>query len=147
MFGKIHIGKHQRGLWFRDGDFHKLLEPGDHRLWALVFRPVRNRVEIVDTLETRFDHKLFDALIDEPELRKELVVVDLKDHECAFIWKDGRLAYILGSGRHAFWKRPADLEVERFDVDDFEFEHARSETVRKHPRRRKGAGRHRCRRT
>ncbi len=27
MFTKIRIKKHERGLWFRHGDFRKLLQP------------------------------------------------------------------------------------------------------------------------
>src|SRR2546421_6367934 len=33
MFKKIHIRKHERGLWFRKGDFHRLLMPGSYFIW------------------------------------------------------------------------------------------------------------------
>src|SRR5688500_17455699 len=101
MFHKIHIRKHERGLLFRKGDFHKLLAPGSHYVWHGLF--TANRVEIADTLKVRFEHPLLESLLREPELRSALLVVDLTDTERALVWKDARLFAILGPGRHAFW--------------------------------------------
>ena len=56
MFRMFHIREHQRGLWFRRGDFQDVLMPGS--TWLL--HPA-DTVEIVDTLVTRFEHKLLDA--------------------------------------------------------------------------------------
>ncbi len=133
MFGLVRIRKHERGLWFRHGDFHGLLEPGKYRLWSRLWSRVRDRVEIMDTLHTRFEHPLADVLVTQPALQRELTVVDLSDHERAIVWKDDRIACVLGPGRHAFWKTPYALTVERFDVDAFEFEHPRVEAILAHP--------------
>jgi len=129
MFTNVHIKKHERGLVFRDGDFLQLLQPGDYRIWNLTGR---NSVQVVNTLETQFRHALLDVLILEPELMEELLVVDLGDSERAIVWKDERLAYLLGPGRHAFWLANGRLRVERFDVTQFRFEHPRLQVILRH---------------
>src|SRR5512136_3114323 len=96
MFGKVRIRKHERGLWFRHGDFKRLLAPGTYRLWGRLWSLSRDTVEIVSTLQTRFAHPLLDVLIGNDEVRDALMLVDLADAERALLWKDGRLACILG---------------------------------------------------
>jgi regulator of protease activity HflC (stomatin/prohibitin superfamily) len=59
--------------------------------------------------------------------------VDLSDTERALVWKDNRLAFILGPGRHAFWRSPYELKVETFNVEDFRFTHPRMEAIAAHP--------------
>jgi regulator of protease activity HflC (stomatin/prohibitin superfamily) len=66
-------------------------------------------------------------------LREQLVLVELGADERALVWKDGRLGWILGPGRHAFWKRPYRVEVETFDVTALTFEHPKLEAVLTHP--------------
>src|SRR5207247_10105556 len=64
-----------------------------------------------------------------------LHVVDRTDVERALVWKDERLAYVLGPGRHAFWKTPYRLYVEKFRVDacNLWFQHPRLAVVLRHP--------------
>jgi regulator of protease activity HflC (stomatin/prohibitin superfamily) len=143
LFRKIKIRQHERGVWFRDGDFRRLLAPGDHRLWAPFWGARRDLVLPADTLATRFDHALLDVMLAQPHVRDALHVVDLTDVERALVWKDERLAYVLGPGRHAFWKTPYRLFVETFRVDGspaassagggFWFQHPRLQVVLKHP--------------
>ncbi len=130
---KIRVRQHERGLLFRHGDFQRLLKPGAYRLWSRLWSLRRTRIEIVDTLQTRFTHELLDFLLGHAEVRDALRVVDLKDDERALLWKDGRLAYVLGPGRHAFWRTPHRLEVEVFNVSDFKFDHVRLEAILTHP--------------
>jgi regulator of protease activity HflC (stomatin/prohibitin superfamily) len=146
LFRKVKIRQHERGVWFRDGDFRRLLAPGDHRLWAPFWTARRDVILPADTLATRFDHALLDVMLAEPHVRDALHVVDLTDVERALVWKDERLAYVLGPGRHAFWKTPYRLYVETFRVDGsagngagpsngggFWFQHPRLAVVLKHP--------------
>src|SRR5688572_18171830 len=121
MFTKIRIKQHERGLWFRHGDFQRVLPPGAHRFWSAR----ANKVEIVDTMKTKFEHPMLDVLLQRDHVRDALHVVDLTDVERALVWKDDRLAYIVGPGRHAFWKTPYRLYVEAFNVSAFRFEHPR----------------------
>jgi len=88
---KVHIRKHERGLWFRKGDLHRLAEPGTHWLWSRLWSPSRDRIEVVDTLKTRFEHPLLEALVKDQRLRSALEVIDLSDSDRALVWRDGRL--------------------------------------------------------
>jgi hypothetical protein len=131
LFKTIHIKSHERGLWFRHGDFQKLVDQGTYRIpfWAAA----RDSVEVVSTLVTRFEHKLLDVLLGHEDVRASLLVVDNNDAERALVWRDDRLAYIVGPGRHAFWNVPFRLTVERFDVGAFRFEHQRLAAILQHP--------------
>lgn len=131
MFKRIRIRQHERGLQFRHGDFRRLLEPGAYWLWTGVTGR-KARVEVVDTLVTRFQHPLLDAFIAQPAVQDALRIVDLNDAERALVWKDDRLAWILGPGRHAFWREPYRLDVEIFDVKALRFEHPRLEAILAH---------------
>ncbi len=129
MLGKVRIKSHERGLLFRYGDFDRLLATGAYRLWSRLWSRQRKTVEIVDTLGTKFEHKLLDVLLRDAELRAALIVVDLEDHQRALVWKDGRLAYIVGPGRHAFWREPYELTVEVFNSDGLRFDHPKLDAI------------------
>lgn len=124
------VRKHERGLLFKHGDFVRLLGPGRYWLWSNLAAPGTETVEVVNTLiGTKFEHKLLEGLVREPSVAQALTVVELTDTQRALVWKDGRLAFVLGPGRHAFWKTEAKLEVELFDVSTVRFEHAKLEAI------------------
>ena len=129
MFLKTRIQKHQVGLRFRYGDFERVLRPGLYRTVERLWDPDRAKIEVYDRLNTRFQHRMLDLLIEDEELRDELIVVDLAEEERALLWKEGRLASVLGRGRHAFWREPYQLEVERFNVRDFRFQHPKLKAI------------------
>ena len=55
MWQKIYIKQYERGLMFRRGDFVRPLGPGTYVIpfWAIV----RDRIEVVSTLKTKFEHQ------------------------------------------------------------------------------------------
>ena len=132
---KIRIRSHERCLWFRHGEFHKLLAPGVHRFAGRLLVGRRDQLVVVNALATRFEHPLLDTMLAHAHVRDALHVVDLTDVERALVWKDERLAYVLGPGRHAFWKEPYRLYVETFHVQNggFRFQHPRLAVVLQHP--------------
>src|SRR5687768_12532830 len=107
MFMKTHIKQHERGLLFREGDFVRPLGPGAHRI--PIWRAAKERIQVVDTLKTKFEHPLLDVLVRDVRLREQLAIVDLTDTQRAVVWKDGRLFALVGPGRHAFWTVPASI--------------------------------------
>jgi regulator of protease activity HflC (stomatin/prohibitin superfamily) len=131
LFKTIRIKSHERGLWFCHGEFRKLVDRGTYRIpcWAVA----RDSIEVASTLTTRFDHKLLDVLLGHEDVRSSLLVVDNNDTERALLWRDDRLAYILGPGRHAFWNFPFRLTVEQFSLGAFRFDHARLSVILQHP--------------
>jgi regulator of protease activity HflC (stomatin/prohibitin superfamily) len=133
MYTTVHIKKHERGFWFRRGDFQQVLFPGTYRLWDLPWNFGSTKIEAVDLLKTRFEHPLLDVLIDDPRLRESLIVVDLTDDERALVWRNGRLLHVLGPGRHAYWKIPHAVTVETFDVKSFRLDHPKLAAILQHP--------------
>jgi regulator of protease activity HflC (stomatin/prohibitin superfamily) len=132
MFLKVHIKQFERGLLFRRGDFIRPLGPGTYRV--PIWRIGRDRIEVVDTLKTKFEHALLaDVLLRDVRLREQLAVADLSDTQRALVWRDGRLFAIVGPGRHAFWTTPAAIAVETYDVGEFRFAHAKLATILQHP--------------
>ncbi len=131
MFSKVRIRKHEVGLWFRHGDFKQLLTSGAYRLPRIWLG--HDRVEIVDRTSSKFEHKMLDTLVAEPGVAEHLTVVELNDDERALVWKDGRLGWVLKTGRHAFWNKPAKIEIEKFNVNDFKFDHPKLEAVLNFP--------------
>ncbi|MCA9253225.1 MAG: slipin family protein [Phycisphaerales bacterium] len=129
MFGVTRIKSYEKGLLFRHGDFVRLLDPGQYRLWSRLWSASRERIERVSTLESKFEHKLLDLLVKNRGLSEAVQLVELADHERALIWKDGRLAYIVGPGRHAFWNEPYRIEVEVFDTTNLRFNHPKLEAI------------------
>src|SRR3954468_20656777 len=130
MFFKTHITAHQRGLWFRDGDFVRVLGPGTHYNWRFLWSPSADRLEGIDTLKLRLEHPLLDVLLTNDDLRRELTVIDLADGERAIVWKDGRLLTILGPGRYAYWKTVQNsIDVEVWSIDTFRFAHRKLQAV------------------
>jgi hypothetical protein len=130
---KMRVRQHERGLWFRHGNFLRLLMPGTYRLWTRLWSGARDQVEVYNTLLTRFEHPLLDVLVAHPEVERALLIVDLADNQRALVWKDSRLVYVLGPGRHAFWRTPARLHVETFEIGGVFFEHAQREAILAHP--------------
>jgi regulator of protease activity HflC (stomatin/prohibitin superfamily) len=128
----VRIKSYERGLLFRHGDCVRLLPPGRYRLWNWPWDRSGARIETVSTLATKFEHPLLDVLMKRPDLRQALTLVEPADDERALVWKDGRLAYILGPGRHAFWNEPYALTVEVFGTGTLRFEHAKLEAVLAH---------------
>jgi regulator of protease activity HflC (stomatin/prohibitin superfamily) len=132
MFKTIHIKKHERGLRFRHGDFADVLAPGAYRVpfWNLA----RDRVEIFDTTRTKFEHPQLDVLLTHGLLRDQLHVLDLNDGQRALVWRDDRLAHVVGPGRHAFWKAPFAVQTAVYDVNEqFRFSHPRLQAIVQHP--------------
>lgn len=125
-----HIQKHQLGLVFRHGDLVRVLEPGTAFVPGRIFG--QDQILVFDKLDTQLRHRKLDALLLEPAIVEHVHVVDVADDQRALVWKDGRLGWILGSGRHAFWKEPARIEVETFDVTSPRFVHPRLAAVMAH---------------
>jgi len=124
MLSVVFVRKHERGLLFDRGDFVGVLRPGRHVVFGF-----NKRVEIVDTLKTRFEHTLLEMLVKNADLQRELRVVELTDTQRAIVWKDGRALAIVGAGRHAFWATTSVIEVEVFDIGVLRFTHPKLQAI------------------
>jgi len=118
MFRKFKIGRHERGLLFRDKEFKALLQPGRH--WF--FDPlIRIRVDVVSVRDAWLRHKDLDVIARSGALQDQALVVDLKDAQRALVWIDGRFAAVLKPGQYALWTVFHDVKVDVLDVADPRF--------------------------
>ncbi len=127
------IRSHERGLLFRHGNFARILGPGDYTFWSRILGSRASEVHVFNTLESYIRHPLLETFANRPEFQAEALVFSLTDTQRALIWRDERLAFILGPGRHALWKMPYAIRVETFDVSSLRFAHPQLATVMKHP--------------
>jgi regulator of protease activity HflC (stomatin/prohibitin superfamily) len=118
---RFKVREHERGLLFEDLEFKRVLRPGGHWVWD-VLRKVR--VDIVSVRELWLNHKDLDVIAKSAALGDEARIVDLKDHERAVVWADGRIGAVLKPGLYALWTVFHDVRVEVFDARVVRLEHA-----------------------
>jgi len=121
MFVKtVKIRSFEIGLYFRDGEFKGLLTAGRH--WFI--DPLnRVRVEILSQRDPWLRHENLDEIVQSGALADRAVVIDLKDHERALVWIDGRFNQILTPGLYAYWTSLRKVRVEVVDARKVRFEH------------------------
>lgn len=123
---KVMIRGYEMGLKFRDGEFKGLLESGTH--W--IFDPLgKVRVRIVSKRDPWLVDDQLDVIVKSGLLAGKADVIDLKDHQRALVWIDGRFARILGPGQYAYWNQIREVRVEVISVSQVRFEHAEFKAI------------------
>jgi len=120
LFGRFKVREHERGLMFRDREWKGVLRPGRHFVWDPLFKVY---VDVVSVRDAWLDHKELDVIVKSGALGDEAKVLDLKDHERAVVWVDGRVEAVLKPGLFALWTVFHDVKVEVFDARAVRFDH------------------------
>ncbi len=120
MFNMIHIRSYEVGLKFRDGEFVGLLSAGKHLVWT---RLGKVRVRIVSKRDPWIVDEQLDVIVKSGKLAGKAEVIDLKDHQRALVWIDGRFSRVLGPGLYAYWIGMRDVLVDVVAIDGARFEH------------------------
>ena len=130
FFQKVKIKSYEVGLYFRDGEFQKLLTAGEHWL----FDPLRKvRVDVVSQRTPWLQHEALDVIVKSGVLTGLAQVVDLKDHERALLWIEGRFSHILPPGLYAYWTGFKEVRVEVLDAREARFQHADFKAIVRSP--------------
>lgn len=100
MIKMITIAQDQRGLLFRRGSYVKSMQPGRYRTLTfadeqVVLQHVMQPFHVKD--------KELELFLHDPELVRELDIVQVEDHELVLHYENGRFVSLLGVGMHAFW--------------------------------------------
>jgi regulator of protease activity HflC (stomatin/prohibitin superfamily) len=110
----------ERGLLFKNREFQRILGPGRHvfldPLW-------RTRVDVVSVRAPWLEHADLEVIARSGALEGEARVLDLKQHERALVWVNGRFAGVRGPGLAALWTVFHEVEVEVVDARALRFEH------------------------
>jgi hypothetical protein len=123
---RFKVREHERGLLFRDREFKGVLRPGRHWRWDPLFKV---HVDVVSVRDVWLGHQDLDVIAKSGALADEARVFDLKDHERAIVWVDGRIDAILKPGLYALWTVFHDVKVETFDARGVRFDHADLATI------------------
>jgi regulator of protease activity HflC (stomatin/prohibitin superfamily) len=130
MIRRLKIKAHERGLLFREGDLAAVLRPGVH--WY--FDPLlKLRLEVAKPRDPWLVHKELDLIVKSGKLASDAVVADLKDHERALVWIDGRFASILPPGLWAIWTTEHDVRMEIVDARVMQLVHAELPVIVRSP--------------
>ncbi|HYR27005.1 MAG TPA: slipin family protein [Thermoanaerobaculia bacterium] len=130
MFRRIKINPHERGLLFREGDFLEALEPGVH--WYL--DPLMKlRVDVVSPRDPWLRHKDLDLIVKSGKLGRDAIVLDLRDHDRALVWVDGRFSAVIGAGQYALWTTESEVRAELVDARDVQLSHKDLSVIVKAP--------------
>jgi regulator of protease activity HflC (stomatin/prohibitin superfamily) len=121
LFGRFKVREHERGLMFRDREFKRVLRPGRHFVWDPLFKV---SVDVVTVRDVWLDHKELDVIVKSGALGDEAKVLDLKDHQRAVVWVDGRVEAVLKPGLYALWTVFHDVKVEVIDARAVRFDHS-----------------------
>ncbi len=118
------------GLLFRNGEFQRLLPPGRH--WFL--DPLGQlRVDVASRRDPWLVHPDLDLIVKSGVLTGRAEVLDLKDHERALVWIDGRFARVVKPGQHALWTGCREFRIERVTIERGRFVHPELHAIRKSP--------------
>ncbi len=124
--GYVKVHSHEKGLLFRDKEFRGVLGTGRH--WF--FDPTNAvRVDVVSQRSPWLSHEALDLIVKSGALEDEAMVLDLKDHERALVWIDGRFERVLGPGLHALWTRLKEVRAEVEDARSVRFSHKDMSTI------------------
>ena len=131
MFVKrVKIRSYEVGLYFRDGEFKRLLTAGKH--W-LVGPTWKVRVDVVSQRDPWLSHDKLDVIVKSGALAGLAEVVDLKDYERALVWIEGRFSHVLPPGLYAYWTGFKDVRVEVVDARTVRLEHEDFKTIVRSP--------------
>ena len=112
----VTVKEGERGLFFRNGRFKRVLEPGRYS-W---FDPRRKlNAEVFGTARSEFPLERYKALkATHPETAATLfVVIETGANEIAIVNFDGRPVHLFGPSRtRVFWKITTRISVERIDI-------------------------------
>jgi len=114
------IRSFETGLLFQDGDLVRVLDAG--RYW--IFDPFgRRELRVMPRRLPWLIEEELDAIIKSGLLTDRIDFVDLKDHQRALVWIDGRFDCFLKPGLYAWWNDLKDVRVEVIDARNPRFEH------------------------
>ena len=126
IFKRYKIRSYEMGLLFRDGEFCGLRSEGRH--WFI--DPLNKvRVDVVSQRDPWLVHEKLDLIAKSGALKDRAVVLDLKDHERALVWIEGRFSHILPAGRYAYWTGQKEVRVEIVDARSVRFEHGEFKVI------------------
>jgi len=130
---RLRVNKDQRVLVYKNGDYQRMLKPGTHRLAPYFGLPWGYTLEWCNVDERFEPYQNLKLFLDDPELAKELEVVEVTDKEVALHYADNRFVEVLTPGRYAFWEALKEHRFEHVDLTNPEVPEKIERSVLVHP--------------
>ncbi|TGL63741.1 slipin family protein [Leptospira sarikeiensis] len=108
------ILKHQRGLLFQKGDYKKVLLPGNHFIFPF------QSVQILDANIAFYPGQNQNIFLQDPILKNELEIFEVKDNEIVILYEDGLFKKVLEAGNHFYWKGLHTYTSQKFNLNEIE---------------------------
>lgn len=98
VFEKVIIAENQRGMYYRNGKFDRVLDAGKYYVWG-------DRTIVPQSIHTEVNCSgaSLDTLLQNIDFASRVLVIDVKDHELALVYRNGNYVASLPAGRHAYW--------------------------------------------
>lgn len=129
-FKRVKIRSYEVGLYFRDGEFQRLLTKGRHKLFDPLWKV---RVDVVSQRDPWLNHDKLDVIVKNGVLVGLAEVIDLKDYQRALIWIEGRFSHVLPPGLYAYWTGFKDVRAEVIDAREVRLQHSDLKTIVRAP--------------
>lgn len=108
---KTIINENQRGFLFKNGKYEKMLTPGKHFVFG------EKTVEVVDMQKPiSLMTCSLDIVLKDPNVEKELSVVEVADNELALHFVNGKFESVLRNGKYAYWSTIDKHEYKIVDI-------------------------------
>jgi regulator of protease activity HflC (stomatin/prohibitin superfamily) len=130
IFKRVKIRSYEIGLFFRDGEFKRVLTAGRHWLYDPLWKC---RVEVVSQRNPWITHEQLDVIVKSGALKGLAEVVDLKDNQRGLVWVEGRFSHILPPGLYAYWIGFKDVRVQVVDARQVRLDHAELLAITRSP--------------
>lgn len=126
MIRRIFIGPQERGFVYKFGSFYRYLTPGNY--W--IFDPLRrNQTTKISTKTPKLTHTDTQIFLKNPEVQKDVKILEIRDTQRGFLFFDGRFQEILAPGKYGFFEDIYKIEVELVEVKTPEFEHEKLDII------------------
>jgi len=110
---KVIVDENQRGLYFKNGKFMGVLEPGRYHIWG------DREIVTMSLYGEILCHKATaDTLLANIDFAARVLVVDVEDHAMALLYRNGNFVTALSAGRHVYWNEDRAYAVRMIDRTD-----------------------------
>lgn len=123
MFTSVVIKPNERGIERVDGQLRSLLMPGRYTTWG------KRTIEVVSTKTTFFTHDDLEVIAKSGILGSQATIIDLKVHQRALLWVDGRFHAALVPGLWVVWADKRDIKVDVYEAATLRFSHPELSTI------------------
>ena len=106
------INNQSVGLLFKNGNYERMLLPGNHFIWPGSNLEIFTRGTYIPA------HIPLAAIVKDDRVKAELRVIEVKDNEIGLHFKNGNFQHVLVPGKYAHWKDEEERVFMLVDINN-----------------------------